>query len=535
MSDLRTWRTAAMGRRGAVASNHPLATDAGLTVLKNGGNAFDAAVAVATTIAVVEPQSNGVGGGAFFLLWQASEERATVIHAAAPAAAAATPELYRDGIPHTGALAAMPPGAPAGWLHLANRYGTRPAKELFKAAVHYAREGFPASRRFCQDAALFQAALVRDPGSAATYLRDGLPPKPGTPIKNPALARTLEALAFGGDRALFGGELGKDLVAFVRAQGGVISEEDLAVHQAEEHEPLSVSYRGLTVLNAAPPSMGFALLLELKIAEAFELDKLDPFGADLVHTLVEAKKLAFAEREEFAGDPAHVEAPFGVLLGEDHGRELAQRIDPKRALSIPGRPTREGDTTYFCVVDGWGNAVSGIQSIANPFGAACLDPKTGILLNSRMVWFHTEPDHPNVVAPRKHVRNTINPPMAIKDGSVRAVWGTPGGDAQVQVNLQTLIYAKEFAFDPQQALEAPRWTHFQPGTGSYYPHVDVDQLVIESRLAPEVLDELSARGHNLTVVGPLEGSCAASMILRDASGLLSAGADPRRDGWSAAF
>ena len=214
---------------------------------------------------------------------------------------------------------------------------------------------------------------------------------------------------------------------------------------------------------------------------------------------------------------------------------LAQRIDPKRALSIPGRPTREGDTTYFCVVDGWGNAVSGIQSIANPFGAACLDPKTGILLNSRMVWFHTEPDHPNVVAPRKHVRNTINPPMAIKDGSVRAVWGTPGGDAQVQVNLQTLIYAKEFAFDPQQALEAPRWTHFQPGTGSYYPHVDVDQLVIESRLAPEVLDELSARGHNLTVVGPLEGSCAASMILRDASGLLSAGADPRRDGWSAAF
>ena len=194
----------------------------------------------------------------------------------------------------------MPPGAPAGWLHLANRYGTRPAKELFKAAVHYAREGFPASRRFCQDAALFQAALVRDPGAAATYLRDGLPPKPGTPIKNPALARTLEALAFGGDRALFGGELGKDLVAFVRAQGGVISEEDLAVHQAEEHEPLSVSYRGLTVLNAAPPSMGFALLLELKIAEAFELDKLDPFGADLVHTLVEAKKLAFAEREEFA-------------------------------------------------------------------------------------------------------------------------------------------------------------------------------------------------------------------------------------------
>jgi gamma-glutamyltranspeptidase/glutathione hydrolase len=535
MPDLRTWRTVAMGRRGAVASNHPLATDAGLSVLKNGGNAFDAAVAVATTIAVVEPHSNGVGGDAFFLLWKADEERATVIHAASPTAAAATAERYRAGIPHTGPLAAMPPGAPAGWLHLVNEYGTRPAKDLFKAAVHYAREGFPASRRFCQDVNLFQSALAADAGCSATYLKDGAVPTPGTTIKNAALARTLEALAFGGDRVLFGGEVGAALADFIHERGGLITLEDLARHHAEEREPLSVSYRGLTVLNAAPPSMGFALLLELKIAEAFELSMLHPFSADLVHTLVEVKKLAFAEREEYAGDPAHVDAPMAVLLGEDHGRELAARIDPARAASVSGRPTRSGDTTYFCVVDGWGNAVSGIQSIANPFGAACLDPKTGILLNSRMVWFHTDPDHPNVVAPLKHVRNTINPPMAIKDGSVRAVWGTPGGDAQVQVNLQTLLYAKEFGFDPQQALEAPRWTHFQPGTGSYYPHVDQDQLVIESRYAPDVLDELRKRGHNLSVVGPLEGSCAASMILRDPGGLLSAGADPRRDGWAAAF
>lgn len=530
-----TWRTLAMGRRGAVASNHPLATQAGLDVLKNGGNAFDAAVAVATTIAVVEPQSNGVGGDAFFLLWIAEEERATVVHAAAPTAARATRDLYADGIAHTGALAAMPPGAVAGWQHLIDRYASKPARELFLSAVHHAREGFPASRRFCHDIELYGSQLARDPGCGATYLKNGKPPSLGSTIRNPALARTLETLALRGAGELFGGEIGRELVAFVRGAGGIIELDDLAAHRAEEHAPIATSYRGLTVLNAAPPTMGFALLLELGIVRELELAGLQPFGADHVHLLVEAKKLAFVEREELAGDPAHVKPPLDLVLGEDHARELARQIDPARATARPGRATRSGDTTYFAVIDGWGNAVSGIQSIANPFGCCALDPKTGILLNSRMVWFHTEPDHPNVVAPRKHVRNTINPPLAIADGQVRAVFGTPGGDAQVQVTLQMLTSVVDFGLDPQQALEAPRWTHFQPGTGSYYPHVDPDLLVLESRFSPETIAELERRGHAVNVVGPLEGSCAGSMILRDESGLLLAGADPRRDGWAAAF
>jgi gamma-glutamyltranspeptidase/glutathione hydrolase len=524
-----------MGRRGAVASNHPLATQAGLDVLKSGGNAFDAAVAVATTIAVVEPHSNGVGGDAFFLLWIAAEERATVVHAAAPSAARATLDRYAAGIPHTGPLAAMPPGAVAAWQHLVDRYATKPASELYLAAVHYAREGFPASRRFCHDVELYASQLARDPGCAATYLKNGKPPALGATIRNPALARTLEALAVRGAGELFGGDIGRDLVAFAQAGGGLIELDDLALYQAVEHAPIATSYRGLTVLNAAPPTMGFALLLELGIVRESELGKMDPFGADHVHTLVEAKKLAFVEREELAGDPAHVRAPLELVLGEDHARELARQIDPERAADRPGRPTRAGDTTYFAVVDGWGNAVSGIQSIANPFGCAALDPKTGILLNSRMVWFHTEPDHPNVVAPRKHVRNTINPPLAIADGQVRAVFGTPGGDAQVQVTLQMLTSVVDFGLDPQQALEAPRWTHFQPGTGSYYPHVDPDLLVLESRFSPETIAELRRRGHSVNVVGPLDASCAGSMIVRDESGLLLGGADPRRDGFALAF
>jgi gamma-glutamyltranspeptidase len=186
-------------------------------------------------------------------------------------------------------------------------------------------------------------------------------------------------------------------------------------------------------------------------------------------------------------------------------------------------------------VDGAGNGVSGIQSIANPFGACALDPATGILLNSRMVWFHTEPGHPNVVMPSKHVRNTINPPLAIQDGQLRAVFGTPGGDAQVQVTLQMLTAVVDFGLDPQQALEQPRWTHFQPGTGSYWPHLDSDLLVVESRFPRASLDELARRGHTLSVVGPLDGGCAGSMIVRDPTGLLSAGADPRRDGSAGAF
>jgi gamma-glutamyltranspeptidase/glutathione hydrolase len=524
-----------MGRRGAVVSAHPLATQAGLEVMTSGGNAFDAAVAVATTIAVVEPSTNGVGGDAFYVLFEAAERRATVVQSCAPAAAAATLDRYRDGIPHHGPLAAMPPGAPAGWSYIAERYAKKPTHELFAAAIHYAREGFAATRTFCRDVTPLHSQLAHDPGCREIYVPSGELPKPGTTIKNPALARTLEVLADSGAGALFGGEIGQQLALFMRERRGLISLDDLRAHSVKLPEPLRVPYRGLEVLQAPPPSMGFALLVELGIAEHFELGSLEHAGAEAVHLLVEAKKLAYLEREQWAGDPEHVRPPLAELLSPAHLAKLAARVDRARAQPNAGPASRNGDTTYFCVVDGDGNAVSGIQSLAGPFGACMLEPVTGILLNNRMVWFHLEPGHPNVLAPRKHVRHTINPPLALEDGALRCVWGTPGGDAQPQVSLQTFTSVFDWGLDPQQAVEAPRWQHFQPGTGSYYPHVDPDMLLLESRFGPGVSDALRELGHAVVEAGPLDGPGSAAMITRDASGLLICGADPRRDGWAAAF
>ena len=536
VDELRTWRPVIMGRGGAVVSNHPLATQAGSDVLRRGGNAADAAVAVGAAIGVVEPHMSGAGGDGFFLVYDAAARAATVIHGCGQAPTAATPERYAGGIPHTGILSASVPGLAGGWEALRARFGIRPAAELFAPAIAYARDGFPATRRFCHFAGRQAAELARDPACARAYLPGGALPTLGTTIRNPALARTLATLASDGAAALYGGDSGRTLAAFVERAGGLISAADLAACHAEEKPPISTTYRGLTVLEAGPTSMGFTLLQELNIVERFDLAGMGFLSADAVHTLVEAKKVAFVDRERHGGDPRYVHAPLDELLSKEYAWELAARIDPRRA-SRPAirQPAVAGDTTYFAVVDGAGNAVSGIQSLGGFFGACVMDPETGILLNNRMTWWHLEPDHPNVLAPGKRVRQTMNPPLALQDGIVRYVWGTPGGDDQVQVNLQNFTAMVDFGLDPQQAVEAPRWASVQPGTASVYPHTGADELALEDRFPPAVIEELRARGHTVRVLGPLDGPCSAEVIVRDPSGLLLCGSDPRRDGWAAAF
>lgn len=530
-----TTRPVVMGRRGAVCTEHPLATRVGIDVLRAGGNAFDAAVAAAAALAVVEPEMNGVGGDGFYLLFEAERGRSITVHAAAPTAAAATLERYGDRIPMHGPLAAMPPGAVAGWVHIAERYGTRPLKELLKPAVAYAREGYPATRHFCRAVDVLESAIRRDPGCASVFLKDGQLPRLGSTIRNPALARTLEAIAVGGSDVLFGGEVGRQLAQFAQANGGIITIDDLARHQAEERDPLKSSYRDLAVQVSDRPTMGFALLIELGILERFPVGDLPRLSPDHVHLLVEAKKLAFIEREEHGGDPRFLTTPFEPALSRDHARELAAKIDSKRATPRPPTDDRDGDTTYFCIVDAQGNAVSGIQSLAAPFGSCAMDPATGILLNNRMTWFRLDPQHPNALGPGKWVRNTINTPMAIQGGNVRCVFGTPGGDSQVQVSMQVLSAMVDHGLDPQQAVEMARWTHFQPGTSSYAVGFDGATLLMESRFPSETREELDRRGHRVMTIGPYESQTAASVIWRDDSGLLLCGSDPRRDNWAAAF
>jgi gamma-glutamyltranspeptidase/glutathione hydrolase len=533
----RSYRPVIMGRRGAVASNHPLATQAGLLTLQAGGNAVDAAVAVAATLSVVEPMMSGLGGDGFYHVFMRSSGQAVVFNATGPAPRAATPERYAAGIPVSGPLSVSVPGSVAGWGAMHARFGRRPWTPLFDAALAYARDGFGATRAYCHFAGEQRASLAADPRSAATFLRDGAAPRLGTPIVQPALARTLEALAAEGPESFYRGGLAKALAEGCRDVGALVTADDLAGFEPEAQAPIEVSYRGYTVREAPPNSMGWVLCLELNLVERFDLAAMGPLSADGIHTLVEAKKLAFADRERYAGDPRVVAAPLDELLSKAYAARLAARIDPRRAAPTPPRAAARagGDTTYFCVVDGEGNAVSGIQSINSAFGSGVTAGETGILLNNRMTPWHLQPGHPNRLAPGTRVRHTMNPPMVFKDGELWAVFGTPGGDYQVQVNLQVLTAMIDFGFDAQQAAEMARWSHTLPGQEANYPHDCPDALNLEARVPPDVREALAARGHPVVLLGDLDGPCSVEIIRRDAAtGMLLAGSDPRRDGWALA-
>ena len=533
----RSYRPLIMGRRGAVASNHPLATQAGLLALQAGGNAVDAAVAVAATLSVVEPFMSGLGGDGFYHVYVRRTGEALVFNGTGPAPRAATPERYAGGIPLSGPLAVSVPGSVGAWGAMHARFGRRPWASLLETALHYARDGFGVTRAYRHFAGEQVASLGADPRSRAVFLRDGQAPRVGTPIDQPALARTLEELAGEGADAFYRGGLARRLAAGCREAGALLTAEDLAAFRADAEAPIALDYRGFTVREAPPNSMGWVLLQELGIVEHFDLAAMGALSADLVHTLVEAKKLAFADRERWSGDPRFVEAPLAELLSPAYLARRAAEIDPKRAA--PARvaaATVAGDTTYFCVVDGEGNAVSGIQSINSAFGSGVTAGDTGILLNNRMGPWHLEPDHPNRLAPGKRVRHTMNPAMVFKDGELWAVLGTPGGDYQVQVNLQVLTAMIDLGYDPQQAAEMPRWSSTQPGQEANWPHDCPDALNLEARFPEEVRAELAARGHPVVDLGDLDGPCSVEIIRRDAgTGLLTAGSDPRRDGWALAY
>ena len=361
-----------------------------------------------------------------------------------------------------------PPRFP-GWLMVGLRstqiMGRLPLTDLLAPAIEYARDGYAATQRLCAFIRQDAADLAADPECARIFMPKGEVPRTGDLIRQPALASTLERVAVHGRDDFYEGETARRFADFCQRNGGFISAEDMKAIRTELQDPIETSYRGYTVLEAPPNSTGHVLLQELNIVEQFDLGSMGFLSADHIHTLVEAKKLAFADREAFSGDPRFVDVPVEMLLSKQRAREQAQQIDARRAAHRPlaaGAPTGSGDTTYFAVVDGDGLAISAIQSLNQAWGAATMDPATGMLLNNRMLYWHLESGHPNQLAPGKRVRHTMNPPMVVRDGKLVLVFGTPGADQQVQVNLQVLTGIIDFGLDPQEAVEMPRWRSFRP-------------------------------------------------------------------------
>jgi gamma-glutamyltranspeptidase/glutathione hydrolase len=526
----RSHRASIMGRHGAVGANHPGATQAGLGILRAGGNAVDASVAISLALGVCEPMNSGLGGDGFYHLYMAGSGRAEVFNGTGPAPKAATAERFREGIPIVGPLSASVPGSLGGIAAMHAAHGRLPWAKLVAPAIALARDGFGATHTYVHTIGENFSRLAADKRSNAIFLGK----KFADVIVQPDLARTLEEIAADGAETFYRGRLAKRLAQGLNEVGCIVTDADLAEFHPEVQVPIGITYRGYEVRQTPPNSVGFVLLEMLKIVERFDLAKMSP--AERVHILVEAKKRAFMDREAYGSDPRFQAVPLERLLSDAHADAIARSIDRNRAATMTLQAeAAEGDTTYFCVVDGEGNAVSGIQSINSGFGSGTIAGDTGVLMNNRMAYWHLAPGHANRLVPGKRVRHTMNAPMVFKDGKLWGVLGTPGADHQVQVNLQVVTAMIDLGADPQTALEMPRWTSSQAGQGANWPHDGDGALTIEPDFGAEVLSDLERRGHTLTRVGHLDGPCSMQAIQVMPNGMRVCGSDPRRDGWAGAY
>lgn len=516
----------------AVASNHPAATQAGLDVLRSGGTAADAAVTVSLCLGVAEPFMSGIGGDGFFHVF---DGQPVVYEGAGCAPAAATIELYRNGMPDSGPLSISPPGVLAALFQLHANHGNLPFSRLFEHAIDLARNGVRVGHTYRRYAESDSWRFSNQSGSEV-YLHDGRVPDIGSRIVNETFAKTLEMIASNGVEVFYRGELGELLARDLALAGAILTKDDLAATRGMSRPPFRGTYRGYEILQTPQVSTGFVLLNELAILERFDIDELREQPGLLTHVMVEAKKLAFIERERFGGDPAFGDIGLDRLLDPVVIKRQADKIQLGSTADLAiASDRKEVNTTYFCIADDNGQVVSAIQSLNSPFGSGVFSPSTGIMLNNRMTCWHLEAGHPNALRPGKKVRQTMNAPIILKDGRPWSVLGTPGADNQVQVNFQAAVSLIDLGMDPQQTVEAPRWSSDQRSQGANWPHQGDNVLTVEASFPHDVLSDLERRGHRLKVVPPLEGPCSLEIVRILSDGTKIAGSDPRRDGWAAAY
>ena len=530
------------GRRGMVCSNSPLAASAGVKVLQEGGNAFDAALAVAAVETVTIVSACGLGGDSFILLYEAATGQVTGINSSGAAATGATADYYRNQgyqtMPLEGPHAISVPGEVAAWDAVHRRFCTRSMDQLLDSAIGYAREGFPVPPgigRSFQDGV---DKLGQFPASASVYMGNRRPLAEGDMLLNPDLARTLQRVATGGAQEFYQGALAEQMVAGLQSAGGLFTKEDFAGHQAEVYDPITTTYRDHTVYQTRPPSQGFLLLEMLNLVEGFDLASLGVNTAEAIHLSVEAKKVAYTDRNRVAGDPLFVEWPLDELISKQYADGRRGEIDRHRASS--GTPLlqpvdADGDTTYFCVADGAGNAVSWIHSLSNAFGSGFMAPGTGVLFNNRAGrGFSLAPGHPNVIEPGKRTMHTLNCYLTTVNGKAAIIGGTPGGDFQPQCGLQILTSLIDFGLDPQQAVEEPRWWSF-PGTDPGTIDTPME-LRVEPEMPDQIVRGLETLGHRVARRQPGIYDGKVQLILLDQdSGVLKGASDPRGDGHAAAL
>jgi gamma-glutamyltranspeptidase / glutathione hydrolase len=509
---------------GQVASSQRAATAAGIEILRAGGNAADAAVAVAAALAVTEPTSTGLGGDCFAVTFEAATQKITALNGSGRAPARLSLDVVGaellPGSPHTVTV----PGACAGWCDLLVRHGSLPLATVLAPAIALAEDGFavgPITAHFWAEG----LEIHRGAANLDELTIDGRAPLPGERFRNPGMARTLRAIAAGGADAFYRGAIGAAIVEVLAASGGVIAADDLAAHTSTWDEPISTTYRDVRVWECPPNGQGLTALLALSILAGFDLAALDPLGPDRLHLVVEALRLAFADARRYIADPRVAAVPIAELLAESYAARRRALIDPRRAAASvgPGMPLAGNDTVYFCVVDDAGNACSFINSNYMGFGTGIVPRGCGFTLQNRGHCFSLDPAHPNVLAPKKRPYHTIIPGMLTHPGgTLWGPFGVMGGFMQPQGHVQVVIGLIDDGATPQVALDRPRL--FVDSAGG---------VALEVGISDATAAELGARGH--PVAAGVAGFDRAlfgrgQVIRRDPGGGTAAGCDPRCDG-----
>jgi gamma-glutamyltranspeptidase/glutathione hydrolase len=523
-------RSVVRAGQGMVATSQPLASQVGLEILKSGGNAVDAAIAVAAVLNVTEPNMTGIGGDAFAMIYSSRTRKLEALNGSGRAPKALTLEHFTSRkitqMPASGMDVVTVPGAFDAWITLLEKHGTMKLADLLAPAIGYAESGFPVMEKIAADWAPEVEKLKLNAAAAATYLVNGGAPEPGTIFVQKNLARTFRTLAKGGREAFYRGEIARAIVDDCQKHGGFLTMEDFAAQTSNWVEPISTTYRGYTLHELPPNNQGLTALLMLNILEGLDIKSMQADPGLYYHTLIEATKIAFADRNRYIADPAFAKLPVKELLSKEYAAKRRALIDPARAIDAPayGEVGMGSDTTYFTVVDKDRTAVSFINSLFNSFGSGIVAGETGIMLQNRGSGFTLEPGHPNQFAPGKRPFHTLIPAMVFKDDKLLMSYGVMGGDIQAQGHAQVLMNLVDRGMNLQQAIESPR-IRYVSGRG----------VMLEDTLDADVINALVARGHErmLPPAGirhrALMGGGQAIMI-DPSTGALSGASDPRKDG-----
>jgi gamma-glutamyltranspeptidase/glutathione hydrolase len=530
-------RSEVIGQNGMVATSHPLATQIGLDILKQGGTAIDAAIAANIALGLMEPTGNGIGGDLFAIVWDAKTRKLYGLNASGPAPKNISIDYFNskglNKIPSYGPLPVTVPGAVDGWVKLHEKFGKLSFKSLFLPTIEYANNGFPVTETIAYYLDRSKERFENYPNFKEVWLKNGKMPVKGELFKNPQLANTLAIIADKGRAGFYEGQIAKTMVDFIQSQGGFLSYEDLASFHSEWTPPVSSNYRGFDVWELPPNGQGIAALQILNILENYDLQKMGLFSSEYIHLFTEAKKLAFADRAKYYADPNFSKIPVKELISKSYADERSKLIDFNKAAATDQAGVLEsGDTIYLTAADQYGNMISLIQSNYRGMGSGMMPPGLGFMLQDRGELFSLDKDHRNALVGGKRPFHTIIPAFVTKDGKPFMSFGVMGGATQPQAHAQIIINMIDFGLNLQEAGDAPRIVH----SGSSQPTDEIMQnggtLSLESGFGKMIENELTSKGHKLKYEPGIFGGYQAIMLK---NGVYFGASETRKDGQAAGY